>query len=196
MKRPFFSALFAFALLACNSASSGRGDLSPTQLNPDDPSGPSLPPAPRASPPPSTSGSPGAETPAGCPDKRAAGSTETSTDLTSVADVRARLVGMYRDCHGSFGTELRLDPDSDTRLLMWSLDDRFVRRTTPGTSGWIDIQSCDGSACTVAWHIDDAGSDTVGPVRELTMWSDPIAVHIEVDIDNTLSYFEWVRVAK
>jgi len=192
MKKPISCAFLVLGLLACSSASSGRGDIAPGQLDPNGPGAPE-PPMTSPSPPPANSGFGTNDAPPGCPEKRI--DEETVTDLTDVAEVRARLVGIYRDCHGTFGTELRVDPNSETRLLLWSLDERFVRRTTPATTGWIDIQSCSGTSCTVEWHVDDTGADS--SISELRMWSAPTAVHIETTMtNNQTSYFEWVHVAK
>lgn len=180
-------AVLAGVATGCSSASSGEGTLAPGQVQVDGPNAAPPPDGPRGvgmQPPPPKSGGPG------CPSSRE----PANAVLNSAADVRAQLVGIYRTClGGDTGLEVRLDPDSDLRLLWYALDDRFVR-LGPGTatSGAMVIGECDGAACMITWH-SSGMEDDPNSERELTVWTGPTA--ITVTTDRTGSWSEWVRVA-
>jgi hypothetical protein len=173
--------------VSCSSASS-NGTLSPGQLDADGvpstdarpPSGGVLPPS---SPPNSTGPS------AQCPSFRG----PATTNLEGANDVRARLVGIYRSCSSSFnGLEVRIDPESETGLVWYLLDERFVR--TSAGNGTLDIAECDGSRCAVTWTAPYPTEESEQP-HILTVWSEPTAITIETDPPNGENGNEWLRIA-
>jgi hypothetical protein len=192
MKKTLFTlasvAMVAGIASGCSSASSGGGStLAPSQVDTDGPMKappPDGPSAGKAPPPPQQQDF------EGCPSTR----DPAETVLTGADDVRAKLVGIYRTCLGvGTGLEIRLDPDSDLRLLWWALDDRFVRlQGGLAASGAMVIGECDGAACLITWHTSGMADDP-DPERELTVWSDPTA--ITVAANRAGSWSEWVRVA-
>jgi hypothetical protein len=188
------AAFIAFACLAgiasaCSSGSSSGGFIAPTQVDSDGPT--AIPPPPGHGPggmpgqPPENGPSPQ------CPSYR----DPSETTLDGAPDVRARLVGLYSSCSGGTGLEIRLDRDSDTRLVWYALDSRYVRlRGGAATSGWMDIGECDGAVCTITWHSDGV-TDEIDPERELTIWSEPTAFTVATDGIGQ-SWSEYLRIAE
>lgn len=188
MKTAAFVVL-ASMVSACSSASSSGGTLAPAPVDANGPNGsvapPSLPPSGPSMPPPND------QRFEGCPATRE----ESDVAITGVDDVRARLAGVYRGCQGGgTGLELRIDPDSDVRLLWYMLDSRFVRLADAGTSGSIDIGECEGAVCTVAWQSNGDSDEGLGISRELTVYADPTAFRITSDYSGT-SWTEYIRIA-
>lgn len=187
--------LVAFAFVAsaaltaaCSSAGSSGGTLAPDQVNANDPSAvrepTPLPPPDGPSPPP---GPP--EPMRECPSQR---TTVSTLELSSVDDARTRLDGLYRSCEDGMNLELRIDPDSDSRLLWYALDSRFVRLPAgTGRSGTIDIADCDGAVCSITWRSDDGGS---ARTSDLTVWGDPTAIRATSDYSGA-PWVEYLRIA-
>lgn len=184
--------LIALLVSGC-SGGSDDGTLLPGQVDAD---GPSEPP-PTAASPPMAGRKPPAPPPEqgpfpGCPSLREA----STTKLPDVASVRTQLVGMYRSCNGGdTGLEVRIDPDSETRLLWYVLDNRFVRVSSGlATTGTIDIGECDGASCSVTWYSNGA-SDPISPDREMLVWSEPTAMVVKTASGDGASWSEWLRIA-
>jgi hypothetical protein len=172
---------------ACNSTSSGGGSLAPREAEAQGPT--AIPPPPAGPGPGGMPGQPPKNGPSQhCPSYR----DPSDTTLDGVADARARLVGLYTGCSSGTGLEIRPDRDSDTRLVWYVLDDRYVRITGgAATSGWVDIEDCDGAVCTVTWHSDGV-SDDLDTFHELTIWSDPTAFTVATDMGQ--SWSEYLRI--
>lgn len=172
----------------CSSATSAS-TLEPAQIDANGPT-----PVPRPDGPTGVKQPPPIQEPtapaAECPATRGF----ADATLASPSDVRALLVGIYEKCSaGENNVELRIDPDKDTSLLWYLLDDRFVRLgTATGTAGWMEIEDCDGAACNVTWWTPGGGD--FGRARTLRVWTGPTAFTIESQEDFG-AWSSWLRVA-
>jgi hypothetical protein len=187
-KRSSLAIVLVLLGVGCSSATSSPSTLVPGQVDADGvPSTDARPPPGMLPPPPPSSKTgPAPE----CPSLRE----PTSANLGGSNDLRAQLTGIYRSCTGESGLEIRIDPESDTRLLWYSLDERFVRGPSYGT---LDIGECEGARCDVTWETNGSFGES-SPPHTLTVWSDPTAIALETDPPDPPSAGngnEWLRVA-
>ena len=191
MKKLLARIVLAGVAAGCSSGGSSVASIDrgtaigsdPTPIPPPTEPGPPMAPS---QPPPNA-----AQNLTGCPSQREA----STLALTGADDVRTRLVGIYRGCQGGTGLELRIDPESDTRLLWYALDDRYVRLPPATTTrGFIDVGECDGPTCTVTWGDYDGEPDDYAPTRKLSVWEEPTAITVATDI-NGPSWTEYLRIA-
>ena len=126
----------------------------------------------------------------GCPENREA----SDVVLTGVDDGRTRLAGVYRACEGGAGIELRIDPDSDTRMRCYLLDGLYIRRRGTDSSGTVDIGECEGAVCTADSQSDQGTFGSFGTARELTIYDHPIAFRIASKPSGS-SWTDYIRVA-
>ena len=182
MKATTFAVLLAGIAWGCSGGADGS--LLPGQVSADEPTAvppptnPGGPTAVKSPPPPADDGpSPG------CPSLRSG----TASEVTDAAALRAELVGVYRTCMpGLANLELRADPDSETRLRWWSLDERFVRTSD---SGSFDVLECVDTTCNLDWY---RSGDSQATTRTVSVWNEPTALSMR---DGSYMANEWVRVA-